>query len=420
MKRKIGVALCVLGVLLAIFGIIWITVIWPSLARIPADLDQETIQQGTVTLYDAGHDAYVTYDITSSRHYVALKASSSIVYLNETITYTDTATGQGIPSVSASYLNGIDRVTRKHVEGRGDGIGGGYFSFPFSVDKDEIYPWWNEGNPENIECKYVDETDFEGLHVYIFKMSTPDGGLTIPAGFLLPDLQTYLPAMRIDQTVTLYVEPISGVTVYFESTTKRSGTIPVPDELFPATGSLTYKDVNFYEDSLTFTQGTIDDLVGQAKSAKMQVAFAKNVLPWLSIGGGILLVVVGIFLAGMVGFLFPGERGGKVHRAKHLLIIAVVPTLLMMAILPAVLGDGGEKVVSSVTRDSSQAVNDIPLPKLSESTAQSSPNPAPSQTDNSTAPVTSSGAVKASFTVVSRPVNDEAASEAATEWCGGK
>jgi hypothetical protein len=414
MKRKIGVALCVLGVLLAIFGIIWITVIWPSLARIPADLDQETIQQGTVALYDAQHDAYVTYDVTNSRHYVAVKASKDIVYLNETIRFTDTATGQEMPSVRANYLLAIDRVTRKNVPGHGDGDRDGNYSFPFNVSKTETYPFWNEGNPENLDCKYVDETDYEGMHVYIFEMSTPEGGLITPAGFLPPDLQIYQPEMRIDQKIRMYVEPVSGVTVYFESTTKRSGKIPVPDELFPATGLLTYKNVNFYEDSLTFTQDTIDDLVSQAKSAKSQLALAK-VLPWLSIGGGILLVGVGIFLAGMVGFLFPGERGGKVHRAKHLLIIAVVPTLLMMAILPAVLGDGGEKAVSSVVRNSSQAVNDIPsLPKLSESTAQSSPNPAPSQTDNSTVPVTSSGAVKASFTVVSRPVNDEAASEAAT------
>jgi hypothetical protein len=78
-----------------------------------------------------------------------------------------------------------------------------------------------------------------------------------------------------------------------------------------------------------------------------------------------------------------------------------------MAILPAILGDGGEKAVSSVVRNSSQAVNDIPLPKLSESTAPSSPDPAGSQTDNNTAPVTSSGAVRASFTVVSRPVSDQ-------------
>jgi len=96
-----------------------------------------------------------------------------------------------------------------------------------------------------------------------------------------------------------------------------------------------------------------------------------------------------------------------VHRAKHLLILAVVPTLLMLAILLAVLGNGGEKAVSSVVGNSPQAANDIPLPELSESIAQSPPNPALSHTDNSTAPVTSSGAVRASFTVVSRPVSDQ-------------
>ena len=297
MRRKLGVALCVLGVLLAVFGIIWITVIWPSLARIPADLDQETIQQGMVALYNADHDAYDNYSVTNSRHYVAVKASKDIVYLDEAVTFTDTATGQGIPSLSVNYFLGIDRVTRENVEGRGDGIGGGHYSFPFSVSKNEPYPFWNEGNPENIDCKYVDETEYKGMHVYIFEMSTPDGGLMTPAGFLPPDLQIYQPAMRIDQKVRMYVEPVSGVTVYFESTTKRSGKIPVPDELFPATGSLTYKDVTFYEDSLKFADETVADLVSQAKSAKTQVTFAKNVLPWLSIGGGILLVVVGVFLA---------------------------------------------------------------------------------------------------------------------------
>jgi len=299
MKRRIGVALCVLGVLLAIFGIVLITVLWPSLARIPADLDQETIQQGPVTLYDGQHDAYVTYNVTSSRHYVAVKASKEIVYLNETITFTDTATGQEMPSVRANYHLGIDRVTRENVERRGDGIGGGHYSFPFNVSKNEIYPFWNEGNPENIYCKYVDETDLEGLHVYIFEMSTPAKGLATPAGFLPPDLQIYPPAMRIDQKIRMYVEPVSGVTVYFESTTMRSGQIPMPDPLYPATGPMTFKDVTFYEDNLTFTQDTIDDLVGQAKSAKTQVTLVKNVLPWLSIGGGIVLVVVGVFLARM-------------------------------------------------------------------------------------------------------------------------
>jgi hypothetical protein len=121
-------------------------------------------------------------------------------------------------------------------------------------------------------------------------MSTADEGLTTPGSFDTPE-------MRIDQKVTLYVEPTSGVTVYMEDNTKRSGTIPVPDELFPSTSPLAYMEFTLYEDNLTFTDDTVADLVSQAKSAKTQVALAKNLLPWLSIGAGILLIAVGIFLA---------------------------------------------------------------------------------------------------------------------------
>jgi hypothetical protein len=310
MKRKAGIALCALGVAFAVFGIVWITVLWPNLAKVPADLDQETLQQGIVTLYDSGQDAYVTYDVINSRHYIAAAASGDIVYLDEIITFTDTATNQETPSLHAEYFLGIDRVTHEHVEGRGDGIGGGHYAFPFNVDKDEVYPFWNEGNPENLECKYEGETNYEGLHVYIFKMSTPDEGLTTPASFDMPE-------MRIDQEITQYIEPVSGVTVYFESVTKRSGQIPVQDELFPATTPVTYKPVTFYEDNLTFTQGTIDDLVGQAKRAKTQIGFAKNVLPLSSIGGGIVLIGVGIHLARSKG---RAEGQALIRRDRQVLV----------------------------------------------------------------------------------------------------
>ena len=292
MRRKIGVALCVLGALLAVFGIIWMTVIWPSLTKVPADLEQQVDLQGTVSLYDSESGANVSFDVIGHRKYTAVKASGDILYLDEDVWFDLAGTNppQELEQLREEFFLGIDRVTRQNVEGRGDGIGGGHYSFPFNVSKDKVYPFWNEKNPENLDCSYVGETDFEGLHVYIFEMSTPDEGLTTPASFDIPE-------MRIDQKITLHVEPVSGVTVLSESITKRSGTIPMPDELYPATGPVTNKAVTFYEDNLTFTQDTIDDLVGQAKSAKTQVTLAKNLLPWLSIGGGIVLIALGVFLS---------------------------------------------------------------------------------------------------------------------------
>ncbi len=297
-RRIAGIALCVLGVAVAIFAVVWVTVLWPSLSKIPADFDQETIQEGTVTLYNAEHHAYDNYSVTNSRHYVAVQASRDIVYLDETLTFTNLDTDEDMPSLQANYLLAVNRSTRVNVEGRGDGVGGGYYAFPFNVDKNRVYPFWTEGNPENLDCRWTGvEQEFSGLHVYVFQMTTPEEGLVVPASFDAPH-------MRIDQTITRYVEPVSGVTLYFESSTKRSGTIPVLDPLFPATNPATQQAVTFYQDHLRFTDATVADLASQARSAKTWIGFAKNVLPWVSIGVGIIIVAFGIFLATRK------ERGG--------------------------------------------------------------------------------------------------------------
>jgi len=108
----------------------------------------------------------------------------------------------------------------------------------------------------------------------------------------------------------------------------------------------------------------------------------------------------------MVGLSFVQSFGGVLKKARFLVILVVAALVLSAAFLLS-FDDGKAQVDSSIVGNAGRVMKDTPLPKLSESTAPSSPNPAPSQTDNSTAPVTSSGAVRASFTVVSRPVSDQ-------------
>lgn len=290
-RSKIGLVLGVLGVCLAIFGIIWMTVVWPNLSKLPGNLEQQVNIKGTVKLYDAAAGGPVAFDVIGARKYAAVSVSDDVVWLQEDIWFNIAGTDppQEIAAIRAKYLMAIDRVTRQHVEGRGDGIAGGHFSHPFDVEKDKAYPWWNEGTPVLLDNVYVSEMDFQGLHVYVVEMSTPEGGVATPASFDTP-------AMTIEQKVTMYVEPVTGSGVYMEGLTKRTGMIPVPDPDFPATAPMTYQEVTFYEDSLTFTQETIDDLVDIAAKAKTQIKLARDLVPWLSIGVGIVLVLVGLFL----------------------------------------------------------------------------------------------------------------------------
>ncbi len=287
MRRKIGVVLGILGVMALIFGVVWMTVIWPGLAKIPAGLEQQVDLQGTLSLFSEEHGS-MTHDISGHRKYTALSATDDVIYLQEDIWFEIAGTDQEI--MRQQFHLGIDRVTRQNVEGLGDGIGGGHYNFPFDVKKDQAYPFWNEGNPENIEAVFVEETDFQGLHVYVFEMTTPEGGLTAPGGFDTP-------AMTIEQTIRIWVEPITGMPVRITDRTKRTGQIPVPDPDFPSTAPFTYQTVTFYEDDLTFTDETVAGLVDDANAAKTQVTLAKKLVPWLSIGSGALLVLVGVFLA---------------------------------------------------------------------------------------------------------------------------
>jgi hypothetical protein len=94
-------------------------------------------------------------------------------------------------------------------------------------------------------------------------------------------------------------------------------------------------------------------------------------------------------------------------KPQFLVILVVAAALVLSAAFSLSFDDGRAQVDSSIVGNAGRVMKDTPLPKLSESTAPSSPDPAGSQTDNSTAPVTSSGAVKASFTVVSRPISDQ-------------
>ena len=135
MRRKIGVVLGVLGVLALVFGVVWVTVIWPGLARIPANLVQQVDLQGTMTLFEPEHGGPVTYDVATHRKYTAQSATGDVVYLREDIWAEDTATSREV--FRDQFLLGIDRVTRQNVEGLGDGCGGGHYNFPFDVSKDK-------------------------------------------------------------------------------------------------------------------------------------------------------------------------------------------------------------------------------------------------------------------------------------------
>src|SRR5512136_1447937 len=114
----------------------------------------------------------------------------------------------------------------------------------------------------------------------------------------------------------------------------------------------------------------------------------------------------------MVGFSFALHSRGVLKKAQFL-VVAIVAALIVLTAFPVCLDYGRTQNDWSTVSSFTQAAASSPLPDLSESVAPSPPSAPGDQTDNTTAAVTSGGAVKASFTVVSQPASNQEESMAA-------
>jgi hypothetical protein len=114
----------------------------------------------------------------------------------------------------------------------------------------------------------------------------------------------------------------------------------------------------------------------------------------------------------MVGSSFVLNSRGVLKKAQFL-VVAIVAALAVPIAFPVCLDYGKTQNDWSTVSSFTEAAASSPLPDLSESVAPSPPSAPADQTDNTTAAVTSGGAVKASFTVVSQPAANQEESIAA-------
>lgn len=288
-KRRTGIILIVIGVVLVIFGAVWMTVIFPALDKLPADLERAVQYEGTVSVFDSEAYQLVTYDVLVTRSYHAVKCRGDTLYLEEDVSFADAHTGQEIPSLHSVSLLAVDRVSRMHVPGHGDQNREGYWSFPRAVKADRNYSLWIEGNPTTLEARCVGEEDFRGLRVLPYEAATPEEGLTIPRGLFTPEMQLY-------QQIKMKVEPISGVTVYFENTIRITSKFPVFDDVFPETGNMTFTDMIVNESSMAFTEETVAQLVHDGKFYRWALPWGRTYMLWIAFGLGTALVALGSIL----------------------------------------------------------------------------------------------------------------------------
>ena len=212
---------------------------------------------------------------------VAEREGEGLVFLHQDFNASLSTSGQSLPQFSTTSTLAVDRETRLYASG-GSEPRRGAFAFPFDVKKDGEYQIWITEVFQPLTARFESAETIDGLTVYKFRIKEAD----LP----LPDAvkkSQGLPGsldMLASVDVVLKTEPKSGVTVDLQSDIRYSLKNPILNNPTLFTGAIQY------------TEESVSTSVDDAKDIKGMLFWFGIVLPWVSIGLGILSLLSSIVI----------------------------------------------------------------------------------------------------------------------------
>jgi hypothetical protein len=273
--RGWSLGLTILGLIMVAFALIWLLVVFPVMAKIPTDYEEEYMFEGSIMQLNQETMSLDETPTSIERFLNATGTEDDVLLLQQDINFYHAEFGVLLEDVCSSELLGVDRSTRENVPGYGDMDRSGQFTFPSGVEK-EGYNFWSSSVMSPLPAQYISEEQFEGLTVYNFKIDVQGIDIGI-------DEATGLPR-TMDVLTELKVEPISGIPVDTTTTTTVNmdmGQGPMP----------------VYINSMSFTDDTVADMVDTASSARSLILWATVYGFWIVIGLGAALTLGGVIVA---------------------------------------------------------------------------------------------------------------------------
>jgi hypothetical protein len=273
--RGWSLGLTILGLIMVAFALIWLLVVFPVMAKIPTDYEEEYMFEGSIMQLNQETMSLDETPTSIERFLNATGTEDDVLLLQQDINFYHAEFGVLLEDVCSSELLGVDRSTRENVPGYGDMDRSGQFTFPSGVEK-EGYNFWSSSVMSPLPAQYIGEEQFEGLTVYNFKIDVQGIDIGIDEATSLP--------RTMDVLTELKVEPISGIPVDTTTTTTVNmdmGQGPMP----------------VYINSMSFTDDTISDMVDTASSARSLILWATVYGFWIVIGLGAALTLGGVIVA---------------------------------------------------------------------------------------------------------------------------
>jgi hypothetical protein len=268
------------GVAVIALALVWLYLIFPGMAKLPADYEKVYHFEGTVqVLANPATGALATIPTKMDRTLKATDVNDAdALILSQVIKFTLAANGAPLsaanPALAAldsteSYA--LDRTTRANVAG-GDKSRSGQFTFPADV-RQETYQFWSATTGTSLPATFVGEETIQDVKVFVFKIDSK--------GNAYPNASNGAP-QTVDIATTIKVEPVSGTPVFTTTKTtvimKASATLSLPVLI----------------NESTFTSATVDENVIEAKANSNKILWASVYGFWAVFGLGAILVIVGL------------------------------------------------------------------------------------------------------------------------------
>ncbi len=268
------------GVVLIALALVWLYLIFPVMAKFPADYEKVYHFEGTVQVFDIATNKLIPIGTKMDRALTATGVNDAgALLIDQVIKFTIAANGAPLSAASPSLAAldstetyAIDRTTRENVAG-GDKARSGQFTFPADT-KQETYQVWSATTGTALPAAFTGEETIQGVKVHVFKIDSK-------ANPYAPNPTTKL-AQTVDVATTIKVEPVSGTPVY--TTTKTT----INMQMAPTTA------IPVLINESTFTSATIDESVIEAKDNRSKILWASVYGFWAVFGLGAVLVVIGL------------------------------------------------------------------------------------------------------------------------------
>ena len=322
MRRTLGAIALGLGALLLVSGFMAKPVLYTQLATVPLNYKSTSVSVGrdmsVLRLWSddakVGHyDKLTGVTVQSTRKVLGIPGRVPADKQATTAFWQtgvkSTAVGVGDLTYSMETVS-FDRLTGVATNCCGDQVSigdlekpdamkditheGGYFKFPFDVQK-QSYSWWDGDLGKATAAKFVRTEDLFGTETYVFEQRIDKqevASRTVPAAIFDGTGEDVPAKVMYGNVRTLWVEPNTGVIV--------KGQEAIDKTLESALGT-----VAATKGVIGFDEATIKANAQEWGALGSQLGFVKNTLPWLGPLLGVLLGLVGAIL--LIG---KGRRSG--------------------------------------------------------------------------------------------------------------